>query len=92
MVKNLPAVQDAWFDPWVRKISWRRAWLPTPVFLPGESHGQRSLGGYSPHCRKELDTAAMTTLLGAGCFCHFLSDVVKSWGRGDDWIPFTHHF
>ena len=34
------------FDPWVRKIPWRRAWLPTPVFLPGESHEQRSLAGY----------------------------------------------
>ena len=33
------------FDPWVGKIPWRRAWQPTPVFLPGESHGQRSLGG-----------------------------------------------
>ena len=36
------------FDPWVGKILWRRAWQPTPVFLPGESHGQRSLMGYSP--------------------------------------------
>ena len=36
------------FDPWVRKIIWRRAWQPTPVFLPGESCGQRSLAGYSP--------------------------------------------
>ena len=35
------------FDPWVRKIPRRRAWQPTPVFLPGESHGQRSLEGYS---------------------------------------------
>ena len=34
-----------WFNSWVRKIPWRRAWQPTPVFLPGESHGQRSLGG-----------------------------------------------
>ena len=34
------------FDPWVRKIRWRRAWQPTPVFLPGESHGQRSLESY----------------------------------------------
>ena len=33
------------FDPWVRKIPWRREWLPTPVFLPGECHGQRSLVG-----------------------------------------------
>ena len=36
------------FDSWVRKIPWRREWEPTPVFLPGESHGQRSLEGYSP--------------------------------------------
>ena len=51
VVKNLPSnVGDVrlWFDPWVVKIPWRRAWQPTPVFLPGESHGQRSLAGYSP--------------------------------------------
>ena len=44
------------FDPWVGKIPWRRAWQPTPVFLPGESHGQRSLVGYSPRGHKESDT------------------------------------
>ena len=42
------------FDPWVRKILWRRAQPPTPVFLPGESHGQRSLVGYSPWGRKRV--------------------------------------
>ena len=36
------------FDPWAGKIAWRRKWPPTPVFLPGESHGQRSLVGSSP--------------------------------------------
>ncbi|KAI4536591.1 hypothetical protein MG293_012794 [Ovis ammon polii] len=36
------------FDPWIRKIRWRREWPPTPAFLPGESHGQRSLEGSSP--------------------------------------------
>ena len=36
------------FDPWIGKIPWRRKWQPTPVFLPGESHGQRSLVGYNP--------------------------------------------
>ena len=36
------------FNPWVRKIPWRRKWIPTPVFLPGESRGQRSPVGYSP--------------------------------------------
>ena len=36
------------FDPWVRKMPWSRAWQPTLVFLPGGSHGQRSLVGYGP--------------------------------------------
>ena len=45
------------FDPWVRKMPWRRKWQPTPVFSPLESHGQRSLGGYSLWGHKELDTA-----------------------------------
>ena len=40
----------------VRKIPWRRAWQPTTVFLSGESHGQRSLAGYSPWGQKESDT------------------------------------
>ena len=43
------------FDPWVRKIPWGKAWQPTPVFLPGEPHGQRSLAGYSPWGHKESD-------------------------------------
>ena len=44
------------FNSWVGKIPWRRKWQPTPVFLPGESHGQRSLVGYSPCSCKESDT------------------------------------
>ena len=44
------------FDPWVRQIPWRRDRLPSPVFLPGEFHGQKSLAGYGPTGRKELDT------------------------------------
>ena len=52
MVKNLPVMQEAW----VGKIPWRRKWQPTPVFLPGESHGQRTLVGYSPWGLKGLDT------------------------------------
>ena len=44
------------FDPWVGKIPWRREWQPTPRFLPGESHGQRSLEGYRPwSCRVRQD-------------------------------------
>ena len=46
IVKNLPTMQD---------ILWRREWQPTPVLLPGEFHGQRSLASYSPSGRKELD-------------------------------------
>ena len=51
VVKNPPAnagdIKRRGFNSWVGKIPWRRAWLPTPVFLPGESRGQRSLEGYS---------------------------------------------
>ena len=54
-IKRLPAKQDPGFDPWVGKIPWRRKWQPTPVFLLGESHGQRSLAGYSPRGCKESD-------------------------------------
>ena len=46
---------DPGFNPWVRKIPWRRKWQPTPVFLPGESHGRRSLVGYSPWGHNESD-------------------------------------
>ena len=48
------------FDPWVRTIPWRRVCQPTPVFLHGESHGQKSLAGYSPWGHKELDTTEVT--------------------------------
>ena len=48
------------FDPWVGKIPWRRKWKPTLVFLPGKSHGWRSLEGYSPWGRKESDTTEMS--------------------------------
>ena len=54
-VKNL-----AGFDPWVGKIPWRRKWQPTPGFLPGKSHGQRSLAGYSPWGLKESGTTEAT--------------------------------
>ena len=48
------------FDPWVGKMPWRRAEQPSPVFLPGESHGQRSLVGYSPWGRQESDMTEAT--------------------------------
>jgi len=55
-IKDPPAMQETRFDPWVRKIPWRRKWQPTPVFLPEEFYGQRSLVGYSPWGCKESDT------------------------------------
>ena len=52
---------DRWgFDPWVRKIPWRRTWQPIPVFLPGKFHVRRSLADYSPQGHEELDTAEAT--------------------------------
>ena len=59
VVKNSTAMQETWrprFDPWVGKKSFLLDWLHTPVFLPGKSHGQRSLTGYSPWGCKESDT------------------------------------
>ena len=54
------SVRHIEFDPWVWKIPKRRAWQPTPVFLPGESHGRRSLVGYSPQGRKKSDVTKAT--------------------------------
>ena len=60
VVKNPPAsageIKRHGFDPWVRKVPWRRKWQPVLVFWPGESVGQRSLSGYSPEGCKETDT------------------------------------
>ena len=55
-VKNPLQCRKPGFEPWLGKIPWRREWLPTPVFLPGKSQGQRSLAGYNPWSRKESDT------------------------------------
>ena len=55
------------FDPWIGKIPWRRKWQSTPVLLPGKSHGQRSLVGYSPWGRKESDTAERLHLTSVKC-------------------------
>ena len=55
MVKYLQCGRPG-FNPWVRKTPWRRKWQPTPVLLPGKSHGQKSLVGYSPWGLKESDT------------------------------------
>ena len=58
------------FNPWAGKIPWRRKWQPTPVFLLGKSHEQRSLAGYSPWDSKESDTTERLTRL---------SNLVPTW-------------
>ena len=62
VVKNLLAnardIRDVCLIP--RKIPWRRVWPLTPIFFPGESHGQRSLAGYGPKGHKDLDMSKMT--------------------------------
>ena len=61
-VKNPPAVQT-WVRSWVGKIPWRRKWQSTPVLLPGRSHGQRNLEGYSPQGHtQELATTEQLTM------------------------------
>ena len=54
VVKNPPAMQETRVWSMVRKIPWRRKWQPTLAFLPGKSHGQRSLAGYSPQGHKRV--------------------------------------
>ena len=59
-----------WFDPWVRKIPLRRKWQSTPVFLPGESHGQRSLAGYGPEGCRELDPTGLLSIYACIYYIH----------------------
>ena len=54
-VKNLPVMQETWVQSLGWKDTLEAAWLPTPIFLPREFHGQRSLAGYSQWGCKELD-------------------------------------
>ena len=61
--ERLPAMQETrrcGFNPWIWKIPWMRKWQPTPWFLHGESHAQRSLVHYSPWGHKEWDTTEAT--------------------------------
>ena len=71
------------FDLWFGKIPWRRKWQPTPVFLPGEFHGQRGLVGYSPWGHKESDMTEWLTL--TLMETQTLSTDLWSWlGMGED--------
>ena len=76
------------FDPWVWKIPWRREWQPAPIFLPGESHGQRSLAGYSPWCPKESDTTEWLSTL--CCVIWFLESFLRFLVDREQIIKSTH--
>ena len=73
------------FDPWARKIP-RRKWQPTPVFLPGKSHGQRSLAGSSPWTRKESDTTKQQQPPLVGDLGDLLEPLVTSQPGGQDQV------
>ena len=63
------------FSPWVEKLPWRRKWQPVLVFLPGKSHGQRSLAGYSPWGHRVGHDLATKWQQKHSCFtvlCYFL--------------------
>ena len=62
MMKNLPSMWETWVRSLGWEDPWRRKWLPTPVFFPGEFHGQRSLAGYSLWSYKESDVTEWLTL------------------------------
>ena len=82
MIKNPPAnAGDKRYGlyPWVGEIPWRRAWQPTPIFLLGESHGERSLEGYSPWGHKELDTTQHSTAQQQGKAPEFAFPTSSGW-------------
>ena len=90
--------------PGLGRSPWRREWLPTPVFLPGESHGQRRLVGYSPWGHRESDTTEQLhfTLRSNSVFCDGGRNAVARkegmwgggrprWLDGTGWNSHTHH-
>ena len=70
---NAGATGHPGFDPWVRKIPWRRARQSIPVFLPGESHGERNLLGYSPQECRQLDTTEHACMHTCVCIYVYMS-------------------
>ena len=76
------------FDPWARKIPWRRAWQPTPVFLPRESHVQRSLAAFSAQgCRVRYDWSDLACAHTDTHTCRDSESIVYSgWSVAPAWV------
>ena len=79
------------FNPWVRKIPWGRKWQPTPVFLPGKLHGQRSLVGYSPWGHKELDTTKWLSTMTMNNECSHCTVVCPPLWLQSCFLSFSKH-
>ena len=84
------------FNPWVRKIPWRRTWQPTPVFLLGESHRQRTRLGYGPQSCREgngtpLQSSCLESPMDGGAWWAAVHGVTKSWTWPSN-FTFTFHF
>ena len=77
------------FDPWVRKILWRRKWKPTPVRLPGECHRQKSLAGYTPwgHKRVGPDLVTKTHNEMGNVYKHISSHISSGQGMNPTFTP-----
>ena len=83
-VKNPPSNSGdliCGFEPWIKRIPWRRAWQHHLVFLPGEPHGQRSLKGYSLQSLKELDMTEMTQHTHKVCKAESFPTLNELWGE-----------
>ena len=80
MVKTVCQCRRLWFDPWIRKILWRRKWQPTPIFFPEKCHGQRSLAGYitwdHKRARHKLATKRVCVYV---CVCVCVEREIDSW-------------
>ena len=97
VVKNSCQCRRSRFHSYVGKISWRREWLLTPVFLPGEFHGQRSLAGYSPWGHKGSDTTKQLTLFFLFILYLSLQAILNLflclvWGMESFWFCSFNHY
>ena len=90
MVKNLPVMWETLLQSLGQENPWRREWKPTPVLLPGESHGQWSLAGYSPWCWNESDNWAANNIIKCKLIpLNFFNFILGQNGGKEDllWVP-----